>query len=97
MRRAGRIDENQPLIVKALRDCGASVLSLSNMGQGCPDLVVGKDGRNWLMEIKDPSRKPSERRLTDDERVFHALWRGQVCVVETAEEALAWLENGVQL
>lgn len=88
MRRNGRIDANQPLIVKALRDVGASVLILSNMGQGCPDLAVGKDGKNWLMEVKDPTRKPSERKLTDDERVFHCLWRGQVCVVETVEEAL---------
>jgi hypothetical protein len=88
VRRNGRIDANQPLIVKALRDVGASVLILSNVGQGCPDLAVGKDGRNWLMEVKDPTRKPSERKLTDDERTFHVLWRGQVCVVETVEEAL---------
>lgn len=88
MRRNGRIDSNQPMIVKALRDAGASVLILSNMGHGCPDLLVGKDGRNVLMEIKDPTRKPSERKLTDDERVFHTLWRGNVFVVETVEEAL---------
>ncbi len=94
MRRNGRIDANQPFITKALRDAGASVLVLSNMGHGCPDLLVGKDNRNWLMEIKDPSRKPSERRLTEDEQVFHVLWRGHVCVVETVEDALNWIEHG---
>jgi hypothetical protein len=94
VRQRGKVDANQIEIVMALRKCGASVLSLSNLGFGCPDLLVGKDGRNWLMEIKDGSRKPSERRLTTDERFFHAAWRGQICVVETVEEALSWLEHG---
>ena len=88
MRRRARIDANQPLIVKALREAGASVLSLSSMGSGCPDLLVGKNGRNLLMEIKDPTKKPSQRALTDDERTFHNTWGGNVFVVETAEEAL---------
>jgi len=88
MRRNGRIDANQPLIVKALRDAGATVKSLGNVGDGCPDLLVGFRTKNFLMEIKDPARKPSERRLSDDERAFHFGWNGQVCVVETVEEAL---------
>jgi len=88
MRRTGRIDANQPLIVKALRGAGASVRILSNVGDGCPDLLVGFRQQNWLMEIKDPTRKPSERQLTDDEKDFFQGWRGQVCMVETVEEAL---------
>ena len=92
MRRRAKIDANQPLIVRALRDAGASVLHLHELGHGCPDILVGKDGRNVLMEIKDPCRKPSERKLTDDEQEFHGLWRGQVKVVETAEEALRLIE-----
>jgi hypothetical protein len=88
VRRRARIDANQPLIVEALREAGASVLSLSPMGGGCPDLLVGKDGRNYLMEIKDPTKKPSQRTLTPDEFEFHGLWRGIIHVVETVEEAL---------
>jgi Holliday junction resolvase len=88
MRRAAKVDANHSTIVKALRDVGATVLSLASMGHGCPDLVIGKDGKNWLVEVKDPMQKPSQRKLTDDERTFHALWRGQVCVIETVEEAL---------
>ena len=94
MRQRGKLDANQPEIVAALKKCGCSVVSLSNLGFGCPDLLVGNGGRNWLMEIKDGTRKPSERRLTTDERFFHASWRGQVCVVETVEEALSWIEHG---
>ena len=91
MRRRARIDANQPLIVKALREAGASVLSLSPMGGGCPDLLVGYKGRNLLMEIKDPTKKPSQRKLTDDEYVFHSGWAGNVFLVETAVEALKLL------
>ena len=94
MRRAGKIDANQPLIVKALRDAGATVRIVSDVGHGFVDIVVGHRGLNFLMEIKDPARKPSERRLTEDERAFHLGWNGQVCVVETVEDALNWLEHG---
>jgi Holliday junction resolvase len=88
MRRAAKIDANQPLIVRALRDAGASVLSLANMGKGCPDLLVGVQGKNFLMEVKDPSQPHSQRKMTADELAFHASWRGHHAVVETPEEAL---------
>jgi hypothetical protein len=40
------------------------------------------------MEVKDPTRKPSERRLTEDEEIWHDGWRGRVQVVESIAEAL---------
>lgn len=89
MRHRGKVDANQSEIVRALRQAGCSVLSISNMGNGCPDLLVGRGGRNYLMEIKDPTRKPSEQKLTDDETTFHLAWNGQVAVVKTVEQALA--------
>lgn len=61
---------------------------LHTVGQGCPDILVGKDGKNWLFEIKDPMKPPSQKALSEDEREFHAAWRGQVTVIETAEHAL---------
>ena|ERR1017187_2159849 len=88
MRRRAKIDANQPEIVRALRENGCTVQSLAPMGHGCPDLLVGKDGRNFLLEIKDPNQKPSQRRLTDDEKAWHCAWLGQIAVVETVEEAL---------
>jgi Holliday junction resolvase len=88
MRRRAKIDANQGEIVKALRLAGCTVLSLAPMGKGCVDLLVGKGGKNFLLEVKDPSQKPSQRKLTDDERAFHAAWLGQIAIVETAEEAI---------
>lgn len=91
MRRAAKVDGNQPEIVKALRAVGATVRDLSGVGQGCPDLLVGYRGRNVLIEVKDPSQPPNKRKLTPDQAEFHALWRGQVIVVESPEAAIAAL------
>jgi hypothetical protein len=88
MRRAAKIDANQPFIVRALREMGATVQHLHGVGQGCPDLLVGFRGNNFLMEIKDPTQPPSQRKLTDDEKCWHGAWNGQVNVVETQKEAL---------
>lgn len=99
MRRAPRLDANQPEIVRALRAAGCSVQSLAALGDGVPDLLVGWLGRNYLLEVKDGSLPPSRRRLTDDEERWHVQWigdwdeerrcfqGGQVCVVETVEDA----------
>ncbi len=89
MRKYGRTDANQADIVKALRKAGCSVLILSDVGGGCPDLLVGRGGNNFLLECKDPSKSPSERCLTADQRVFFQDWRGSgPMVVETPKEAL---------
>lgn len=94
MRRAARIDENQPSLVAELRKIGATVWITSAVGQGAPDLVIGWCGRNWLFEVKDPSKIPSKRKLTPDEANWHENWLGQVDVIETAEQAIAIMREG---
>jgi hypothetical protein len=88
MRRAARIDSNQPMIVDGLRAVGATVQPIHTIGRGCPDLLVGYRGRNYLMEVKDGSLSPSRRYLTEDEEDWHRGWNGQVTVVEDLTEAL---------
>ena len=44
MRRAAKVDANQPATVKALRDAGMTVAVTSSLGKGFPDLVVGFRG-----------------------------------------------------
>jgi hypothetical protein len=88
MRRAARIDANQPEIVDALREVGASVQILSAVGHGCPDILVGYNGHNYVIEIKDGSKPPSARRLTEDEDEWSDEWKGQWCVAENVSEAL---------
>ncbi|GAB3763573.1 hypothetical protein GCM10028796_17310 [Ramlibacter monticola] len=93
MRRAAKVDRNQPEIVAALRRIGADVFSLAAVGDGIPDLLVGFRGTTYLLEVKDGSKPPSARQLTDDQIKWHAAWRGGRCVVVSSiVEALAALE-----
>lgn len=84
---SGRVDANQPQIVKDLRASGYSVVSLARVGGGCGDILVGYRDHNLMFEVKDPSQPPSKRRLTDEEMQFHNDWKGQIDVIETIEQA----------
>ena len=93
MRRAARVDENQGLIVKALRACGATVRVVSQ-GDGIPDLLVGYRGHTILMEVKDGNKPPSARQLTPAEQIFFDQWTGgKLFIVNNVEEALAVLKD----
>lgn len=86
--RAAKIDANQNEIVNALRKAGCSVQILSNVGKGCPDIVVGFSGLNLMMEIKDGNKPKSAQKLTDDQVKWHQDWNGTVVVVNSVEQAL---------
>lgn len=96
MRRAAKIDRNQPEIVAALRAIGCRVEALSQHGLGVPDLLVGTPAKPWhaakrllLLEVKDGDRPPSERKLTPAQEDWHREWAGYpVYVVESIDQAL---------
>jgi hypothetical protein len=88
MRRAARTDRNQQSIVMALRKIGATVEPIQRLGRGVPDLLCGYRGRNILLEVKDPQQPAAKCGLTEDEREWHAMWRGQVAIVYDANEAI---------
>lgn len=88
MRRAARVDANQPEIVAALRQSGCSVEHLHSVGGGVPDLLVGVQGLNLLIEVKDGSKPPSARKLTPDQVEWHGKWQGQKVIASTVVEAL---------
>lgn len=93
MRRAARVDENQGLIVKALRACGATVRIITQ-GDGIPDLLVGYRGHTILMEVKDGNKPPSARQLTTAEQIFFDQWAGgKLFIVNSVEEALDVLKD----
>lgn len=76
-----RVDANQPEIVAALEKAGASVVLLSQVGGGVPDLLVGFRGKNYLIELKRPGQK-----LRVSQKDFQSTWNGQTCV------GRSWLE-----
>lgn len=57
------------------------------MGKGFPDLIVGKNKKTWLVEVKY-----KDGVLTPDQRKFHDFWMGApVVVIRSVEEALSSL------
>ena len=89
MRRAAKVDANHGVIVEAFRAQGCGVQSLAATGDGVPDLLVGLGNRNHLVEVKDGSKPPSQRRLTSAQVEWHARWPSKVWVVESVLEAVS--------
>jgi len=79
--RGRRVDTNHAAIVRTLRSCGATVLSLAPLGGAAPDLLVRARGRLHLLEVKRPGAG-----LTEAQHDFGATWG--VAVVHDAREAL---------
>jgi Holliday junction resolvase len=80
-----RIDTNHKEIVKALREAGATVVSLASMKHGCPDLLVGYNGETILMEIK----RDSKAKFTSDQLDFMGKWKGgAVSRVDSVDAAI---------
>lgn len=71
-RRAAKRDANEPEIIYALTQAGASVSKLSDAG--IPDLLVGFRGETFLIDVKN--RAGRGKRLTDDQKTFFEDWRG---------------------
>jgi hypothetical protein len=82
-RKAARRDKNEPDIIAALLAAGASVSQLS--GKGLPDLLVGYQGINYLLEVKNPDGG----KLQPDQVAFIEGWQGRpVVVVWSVADAL---------
>ena len=86
MRVRGRIDDNQKEVVSQLRKLGVSVAITSMLGKGFPDLVLGHQNKNYLIELKDGSKTKSRKTLTEDEEKFFNDWRGQVDKCESLDD-----------
>jgi len=72
MKYAKRVDENQNLIKHSFIALGASVLDLSRVGQGCPDLAIGYKGKMVLVEVKSSNKA----NFTEPQLKFIGKWKG---------------------
>jgi len=91
MRHKARKDANQNIIVNALRKAGVKVRILD--ARDLPDLLCSYQGKISLLEVKDGSRKPSERRLRPGQQDFFDEWSDSpVFKVETLADAFSALE-----
>ncbi len=90
---AKRIDRNQNEIVELFRKLGCSVLILSSVGKGCPDILVGMNGSNYLFEIKDGNKCGSQQKLTEAEQKFFDTWKGQVFLINSVDCVLEFINS----
>lgn len=90
MYRIAKVDDNQPQIVKALRDHGVFVQPIHTIGKGVPDLLCAYRGLWYVLEVKDGAKRPSARKLTPDEAAWIQAIAGRapVHVVESLDQAL---------
>lgn len=78
-----RVDSNQNAIVKALRKMGFSVLILTAVKNGCPDLLCSKNKRNVLIEVKT-----KEGNLNEKQKEFRANWNAEIFVIRDVEDCI---------
>jgi len=88
-------DGNQSHIISALRAAGATVTILAGVGKGCPDLLVGYQATNLLMEVKNLEGRGD--RMTAAEIAWIEAWRGQVAIVHDVDESLRVLYGSIEL
>jgi len=96
--RRKRTDHNQRKIVTTFEQAGWLVKDTSDVGGGFPDLVVQgynpRIGRKetLLVEVKRKNVPPSQRKLTDAQERFHAVWK--VYIVQCIEDVVDLIQNG---
>jgi len=78
-----RVDANQREIIRAAEKMGASVIDLSQVGGGIPDILIGYRGKNYLIEIKNPETGGC---LSDKQSSFVDNFRGDVRVIYDVQQ-----------
>lgn len=78
-------DKNHSEIVKAAGLVGATVLDLSQVGGGCPDILIGYRGLNYLIEIKN---NDTFGKLNERQKLFVDNWRGHVAEIREIDELI---------
>lgn len=92
-----KLDKNHTEIANGFRACGWSVVDLSAVGGGVPDLLCGKSGGMAFVEIKSSAyQKARQSPTAARQQAFRDAWRGvPVVVAETLDEALEGCERAI--
>lgn len=86
--RNAKVDRNQPEIVKAFRSFGWAVLIISQL-KNCADIIVSKDGRTIVIEIKDGEKPKSQQKLTEGELKFMDQWQGEYRIITCIDDVVS--------
>lgn len=61
------------------------MLIISNL-KNCCDIVVSKDKKTAMIEIKDGEKPPSARKLTEGEKKFKDSWQGLYYIITSTDD-----------
>ncbi len=95
-------DANHDEVSDELEQLGYSVVSLHMVGGGVPDLLVGKQGETFLVELKSETIQHNGKgyafkrkgKLEDSQVEWMARWQGgPVIVACNTEEVLSGIEQ----
>lgn len=97
MRRAAKIDRNQPEIVKALRKAGAVVKHVHQVKK-LFDIIVCYQGKTYCVEIKDGELPPSSRKLKEGEQECKDDFESvgvKYWIINSIDEALEMISDSI--
>lgn len=86
-RRAAKKDANHNEVTNTFASLGYSVLDISQL-KNCCDAIVAKGNRTIAIEIKDGSKPPSQRKLSEGEKTFRDNWNGEWALIESVEDVI---------
>ena len=91
-------DANHGEVVDALIRFGASVLDISSLGCGAPDLVVWCRGGWHLCDVKNRKTGYGRRGLNPRQQEWAAKWKGgPVTLLYSIDDAKALVEGRLEL
>jgi len=87
-------DANHFEIMNYLKKLGAYVLDMSTLGQGVPDLMVLINGKNYLVDIKNPKTGYGRRGLNERQKRWAEEWQGgKVYLISTVDEVILLIQG----
>lgn len=95
MRYARRKDKNHGEVVSAFRALGCSVLVVDCSQANAPDLLVGRNGVDQLVEVKPQSNVKRTSQLRPGQAAFAASWKGRRVDVARNLDDVARIANGL--
>lgn len=83
-----RTDKNQVEIINALKTEGFSVVDLSAVGGGVPDLLVARNKKTYLIEVKSEKGQLNQMQIN-----FRRAWKGRIFVIRDMTELNYFVGN----
>lgn len=89
MQYASRKDLAHAPIKQELTEAGFFIVDLSNVGHGCPDLAISRNGVWAMVELKTPrGAKTALERRTPEQVQWHCDAKGPIITAYTASEVV---------